>query len=246
MSYVLDHHNVACDPFGQGLTNGIQMALGSWLTHGMRFALPLGGVILWRRRLYPDVGRWVPCGMARPDAAMISNWPGFLHEADMAFQYTVSRVLGNGFISGLREPVRVDFDSEGALIDPPLPMFPLGVVATPIAGGKFRVTWTYDDFGEGAPPTDFQVFSGATPETVDYDTALTDSITSLDYVPFLGEMKRHVFTSATYLGTSVVYGVRARNSEGVAEQNVYTSESKTKSGTAPTDAELVDLRMRRS
>jgi len=246
MSYLAEHFKVGMDPFHRGLCSAPQICLGLRMTRGLRFPISAGVLVLLRRRLYPDVGAWIFCGMAAPDATTIANWSGFPHAADEAFQYASVRALGNGFVSRLRQPVRVDFDDQGDLISAALPMFPLGIAAEPIAGGKFRVTWTYDTFGQGAPPADFQVFGGATPGAVNYGNPLTDLLTGLKYVSYLGDGRRHVFTTGAYGdGVARVFAVRARNSGQVAEQNTYTTESKTANAGAPTEAEAMDLRMRR-
>lgn len=247
MSYILEHHKIACDPFGSGLSNEVQLGLASWLTHGMRFALPLGAIVLFRRRLYPDVGRWVVCGIARPDASTISNWSGFGHEAEMSFQYATARALGNGFISPLSEPTRVDFDKIGDLIIPRLPMFPIAVVAQAVAGGKFRITWTYDGFGEGTQPSEFRVSEGATPETVNYSSFVVDTVTGLSAFPFLGNGARHVLnaTGAYDDGSEHVFAVRGKPAGGVLEQNVYTTDTVRARASTPTGATAVSARMRR-
>jgi len=122
MSYLLDHFLVGSDPFGQGLCSDAQLGMGLWAMNGMHFPMLDGAVLLLRRRLYPDVGEWMCCGMAGPDATTISNGVGFSHAADEAFQYTTARALGNGYLSELAEPIRVDFDAQGDRITPALPL----------------------------------------------------------------------------------------------------------------------------
>ena len=146
--------------------------------------------------------------------------------------------MGNGFISRLCEPVRVDFDSLADLITPALPLFPQQLAATPQAGGKFSVTWIYDPYGQGGFPADFQVFEGATAATVDYNTPLVDSVTGLSAVPFDGGAGFRFTTQAYADGSDHVFAARARNSNGVAELNTYTSRTARAIATAPADAAL--------
>lgn len=185
-----------------------------------------GCFILQRRRLYPDVGEWTFVGSADVDAATIKNHPGFPHEPDMAFQYAAAVAFGNGQASEFCEPIRLDFDDDGELISPPMPMFPVNLFAVPIAGGKFLVSWDYDPHGHGAWPKDFQVFGGADAGSVDYGTPLVDSVTGLSFVSVVGAQRRFEFTTAGFSnGTTKVFGVRARNTAGRAELNTRTSSA---------------------
>lgn len=228
MSQLLEHFRATRDPFLLGHSSVDLMSLGYALTGGLVFPYPGGGVVLRRRRLYPDLGDWKFCGFARPDESVIRNAAGFGHEVDAAFQYSAAIVLGNGFVGDYCEPIRVDFDGAGARITPPLPMFPRSVVASTLASGKFRVEWEYDPYGQGAYPTDFQVFAGAAAGSVDFNTPLVDSISGINTTPYLAGQRRFTFTTAAFAnGTVKVFAVRARSSAGVAEKNTYTSAAAT-------------------
>ena len=137
----------------------------------------------------------------------------------------------------MHEPVRLDFDDGGDLISPGLPMFPQNVIAIPLAAGKYRVLFEYESYGQSVFPTNFQVFEGADAESVDYETPLTDSVTSLSYVPYVGNRRLYWLTTAAYDNlSSHVFSVRARNVTPVAELNTYTSEAQTARVTAPAAA----------
>lgn len=221
---MIEEFQRSADPFLLGYGSFEHAALGFALTDGLLFPWRSGAVILRRRRLYPDVGAWTFCGSAALASAAVRNMPGFGHEAEMGFQYSAAVVYGNGFASVFCEPVRVDFDADGAIVDPPLPIFPINVTADPVAGGKFLVQWEYDPYGHGAWPKDFQVFGGADPGSVNYAAPLTDSETGLNYVRVVGAQRFFLFTTAAYAqGTIGVFGVRGRNSEGVAERNTRTT-----------------------
>lgn len=236
MSYLVDHHLAVADPFGLGHT-APQLGLMTNLTQGLTFPWTGGGVALLRRRLYPAVGGWMYVGLAVLAQSQIGNYPGLTHSASQAYQYAAVRFLGNGFISPVCEPIRIDFDSGGTFIQPLLPAWPINPIAEPLAGGKFRVHFAYDSYGQGASPTDFQVFAGATPATVDYGTPLVDSVTSLNVVAFVGSRRAYTFTTAAFTDqTAHVFGVRARNSGGVAELNTFTTPTKTARNKTPVDA----------
>lgn len=221
---MVEEYQREADPIGRGLGTFDQASLGFAYSCGHSFPWIGGCYVLRRRRLYPDVSEWTFCGSADIDAATVKNSTGFPHEANMAYQYAAAVAFGNAQASEFCEPIRVDFDGSVALITPPMPMFPLNVQAKPIAGGKFLVTWSYDPYGHGAWPTDFQVFAGATVGTIDYGTPLTDSVTGLSVAKVYGPQRRFEFTTAAFShGTTKVFGVRARNSGGVSEKNTRTS-----------------------
>ena len=207
------------------------------LTRGREFPWRDGGVALLRRALYPDLGEWTYCGLAMGADTQIANYPGMTHSASQGYQYAAVQILGNGMVSAMCQPVRVDFDAEGDRITPGLPIFPINLAAAAIAGGKFRMVWEYDPFGQGADPADFQVFEGGDAESVDYETPLTDSETGLTTVPFVGTRRVFQFTTGAYDNhTAHVFGVRGRNVNEVAERNTYTTASKRARATAPTAA----------
>jgi len=222
---MIEEYNRSAEPLLRGWGGYDFACMGFAVSGGHRFPWPEGCYVLRRRRIYPDVGEWTLCGTAPLDATSIKNGPGFDHQADMAYQYEVATVFGNGQASAFCEPVRVDFDGSVQLIDP-LPMFPRNLRARPIAGGQFLVTWDYDPYGHGAWPKDFQVFGGPDAGSIDYNTPLTDSVSGLAYVPVYGAQRRFEFTTAAFAnGTVKVFGVRARNAAAVAEKNTRTSKA---------------------
>ena len=236
MSYLLDHHRAVVDPFSHGHL-APQLGFMMPMTRGTQFPWINGGVALMRRELYPDLHAWEYCGLAIGADTQIKNFPGFDHKADQAYWYAAVSFLGNGMVSAAIEPIRLDFDSGGNLIQPLLPNFPIDAVAEPLAAGKFRCVWEYPPYGHGGYPTDFQVFEGATPATVDYGTPLTDSVTGLTVVAVVGDQGVYSFTTGSYSnGTAHVFGVRGRNSGGVAELNTYTTASAKARSVTPTDA----------
>lgn len=187
-----------------------------------------------RRELYPDVHEWDYCGIAMGADATLKNFASFGHAANQAYQYAAVAVLGNGFISQICEAVRLDFDAGRVLIQPLLPIYPINVTAAQLAGGKFRITWEYEPYGQGGFPKDFQVFEGASAGSVDYNAPLTDSATGLNIAAYSAGRRVYSFTTAAFSNqTPHVFGVRGRNANGVAEKNTYTTASKLAKVTAP-------------
>lgn len=235
MSYLIDHHLAVADPFGEG-DSAAHLGLMMHLTGGFVFPWTDGGVALIRRELYPEPGVWEYCGIATSEETQIKNYPGFSHQADQAYQYAAVAFVGNGMVSQICDPIRLEFDSNGDLISPMMPAAPISLVAEPIAGGKFRIVWEYDPIGHGAFPKDFQVFEGSDAAGIDYQTPLTDSVTGLSAVPCTHE-RIYSFTTPAYGDrTPHVFAVRARNSGAVAEQNTTASRKKLARLTPPVSA----------
>lgn len=233
MSHTVDHHRAVADPFGQG-HSGQQLGLAMNLTGGFIFPWLEGGVALLRRGLYPDVHEWEYCGLAIGEDAQLKNYPTFGHSVNQAYQYSAVTFLGNGMISAMQEPIRLDFDGNGDLISPRLPNCPVNVTASAMPGGKYRVVWEYEAYGQGDFPTDFQVFEGATPGGVDYNTPLTDSETGESTVSYVGNRRIYSFATAAYDNLSKhVFAVRGRSSNAVAEKNTYTTQSHRAHSAAP-------------
>lgn len=242
MNYLARHHVAVADPFNGGHSAACLGAMLN-LTRGIAWPWISGGVALMRRELYPTPGEWQYCGIAQGADTQISNYPGMTHTAGQGYQYAAVTMLGNGFISRVSKPIRIDFDDEGNRITPALPMWPVNVSARAIAGGKYKISFEYEPEGEGASPTDFQVFEGADAASVDYETPLTDSETGLAYVSYTGARRVFTFTTAAFGDlTTHVFAVRARSSEEVAEKNTYTTDSKKALATVP-DAAPAALRV---
>lgn len=232
---------------GLGDAEAGMMALSHGLTLGLCFPYPEGGYVLRRRALYPAPEPfWTICGFARPDAIWIESDDGVAQEADQAYQYAAARVFGNGFAGDWSEPYRVDFAADGALISPAMPLFPQHAAARAVAGGRVVVTWEYDSFGQGGWPTDFHVFRGATPATVNYTAPLTDAVSGLTAIPYRVDRRRYQLTTPIYGdGTKHVFGVRARSSAGVAERNTFTTREVTATTMGPAAARVERVIQRR-
>jgi hypothetical protein len=234
MAEWLEQVEATTDPIGLGYLDDEMLALGFEICP-FDFPHVDGVVVLRRRLLYPTPQAWADSrivGSAATGLGSVQNMPGFGHEAGMGYQFAGQRVFGNGYGSPLSKPVRVDFDDEGAVIDPPLPKWPIELQAQAIAGGKFEVSWAYDGYGQGSWPTDFAVYGGVTVAAIDYDTPLGT-------VDFRDGTVRYRFTTDAFdEGTKRAFAVRARNVTPVAEKNLFATAVKTALATGPAAAEI--------
>lgn len=225
------------DPIALGDENADTFALGYALTLGDDWPLADARILLCRRSLYPTPGKWEYCGLAHTDAGEIANWPAKGHEADQAYQYAAAVALANGFVSAFSEPVRVEFDDEGALVTPATPNAPTGVTVSALAAGTFCVRWSYDPYGHGADPTDFQVFGGE-PGSIDWDTPLADGNEETEVAYVRGRTAYSFVTQAYGDGVERAFGIRGRNADGTAERNTIESSSAIARVDAPADASI--------
>lgn len=241
MSHLFDQYLSVADPFGHG-DDAVGLGLMTDLTDGLMFPWLEGGTVLLRRALYPTPSRWGYCGVSTPAKATIKSYAGYAHQGNQAYQYSTATLLGNGMISRASNPVRIDFDGTKTLINPGLPGWPRNVTPTPIAAGKFLITWEYDTFGQAAFPKDFQVFVGSTQAAISYAAALVDAVTGLSAVPY--EPHRRVYSFTTQAWTHLrprSYVVRSRNVNGVSEKNTNATEVQLARLNAPAPAPAAAL-----
>lgn len=234
------------DAFLDGEMTPDQFGMLLSLTGGMMVPLESGTVILRRRKLTPAPERWVICGYAAPGDSTIAHDDSVTHEANASYWYSAAQVFGNGIASAWSEPVRLDFDGGSNLISPGLPNAPENLRVTPIAGGTFLIEGTYRAFGQASAPADFQVFAGAAPGSVDYNTPLVDSVTGLNYAAFDALGERFSFTTAAFAdGTAKAFAVRARNAAGIVERSELPTKIKVARADGPTGAvvkRVIDIR----
>jgi len=231
------------DIAGRGYGSGDHAAAGYHGTLGIvcPFSEPM--IVLIRRSLYP-LDDWHICGA---QAVTNGEVDGPTHDASQGYQYAAARVLPNGYASQFSDPIRLDFDGVGSLIDPKLPAWPIDLAAEIIAGGKVLVRFAYSAWGQGDYPADFEVYEGTDAASVDWNTPLTDSVTGLAYVAYDPRIAVYEFTTAAYGdGTKHVFGVRGRNSSGDTEANTNTTRSVTVRAGNPADAAIKQAIQRRN
>ena len=231
----MEQHWETSDPLLLGYADVDHLCLMYDTTDGLDWPHPDGPLLLKRRTLHGTPQAWAEglyCGMAGPDASTVKNWSSFPHVAEQGYQYAVFRSFGNGYVSAAPEPVRVDFDDGGDRITPALPKWPEALKGVAIAGGKFKLTWAYNPWGQGGWPKDFAVHLGSSPATIIYDTPLA----TVDFVA--STRKFEYLTGAFQDGVGRAFAVRARNSDAVAEQNELTTPTLIARVTGPDPASV--------
>lgn len=245
-SHILRNENFSTDLGGLGFLTGVHVEMGLPVTLGLFIPSTTVMIVLLGRKLYPDLEGWTIMGMVDEGEASVAVAAPYQLEASMGYQFTVARVYPNGQIGKIATPYRVDTDGSFNEITPPLPKWPEYLSASATASGAFKISWQYLSPGQGGPPTDFQVFQGATPATIDYGTPLVDAGTSLDHVVYIADGNYEMTTQATYAdGSANYFAVRARNSGGVAELNEYYTGPHIALATAPAKATMRTITQRR-
>lgn len=229
------------DPHNCGRLRGDMRSLGYLVNRGRCFPVREGGVALLRRPLYTSPGDWYFCGWAEIDGTTIRNRANYAHGANTAWQYAAVRVLGNGWQSDVAHVIRVDFDSEGALIDD-MPMWPLEVTAEPISGGQVTIRWLYDHFGEGGPPAAFYIYDGIDKDNISY-VGNIGSVTTMR-VDGIYEFTTNKTPYAD--GVTRAFAVRARSASAHNEENLYTTDTITIVNASPADATIRSATPRRN
>lgn len=221
------------DPFLMGDLAQDMRTLGYMNTMGRRWPLIAAPtVILFRRQLETgadnEPGAWYPCAITHDPGSSdtIINRVAYAHGQNTAWQYTAVKTDGNGYISQVVDPVRVDFGiswpNSGSIVSPALPAWPVDLWVEPTVGGEFIVHWRYDASGQGDWPNDFAVYAGTAAGVIDYGSLLG----TVDFVH--GQDDYEYTTDEDYAdGTKKTFGVRARNETPVAELNMIASEPAT-------------------
>jgi hypothetical protein len=204
------------------------LADGLALTRGRFWVRVAGGHDLRRSttghptRADPIVGR------ADGRATGIDTFPWVGHGAGGRYRYAVTVAGAGGVRDDADAPgTDVDFDAEGEWIG----LAPNRVThphVEPLSGGRFRVSWAYDERGQAAPPAEFAVYNdAASPGTVDY-TAVVATVAYRRYGGFFE------FVSGAFEHESRMrWGVRARSAAGVEERNVRIAEGIASSDVPP-------------
>ncbi len=153
-------------------------------------------------------------GRADGKSGSITTFPWIAHAADADYVYAVHPV-GAGGVTDADAAVRVRavFDSAGDLLGP-MPNAPQGLHVEPLAGGAFRLSWSYDETGEEAAPSEFLVFNDSgSPGAVNYAVIVAQPAyrTRGGFFEYVSDPFSH--------DLRVTWGVRARSAGGVTEPN---------------------------
>lgn len=223
------------DPLALGDESAETMDYGHMLALGDDWPISVKTLVLRRRSLYPTPSRWAIVGMEDEAATVIASWDAYAHAVSQAYEYAVAVALGNGYISGWSEPIRVEFTSGGTFISD-MPNAPYGVDAVPIDGGQFTVGWQYDTWGQGADPASFEVYSGD-------DATMTYTPPGIAQVTYDATVRRYEVTPVTTWneGDLVRFAVRSKSASSNIDQNTDTTGVKIARADGPVDAAEIRL-----
>lgn len=149
-------------------------------------------------------------GRADGRTASAATFPWVGHPADSSFTYALSVVGAGGVEDLVGAPISVArFDAAGALVAPaPNAVQELSVAAE--SGGRFRLSWMYDETNQERPPTEFRVYNdAASPRTVDYAAPIAAAA-------YRFRRGHFSWTSAAFAhGARIRWAVRAAAADGM-------------------------------
>lgn len=190
------------DPIHRGWTRA-GVANGVTATCGFCFPRILGGYHLRRRVGGTPGADDAIVGTAGHDATTIRTFPWVRQEAGVTYVYRLFPVGGGGVenhtdmritLTGLR----VDGRWRGAW-----PNSPADLRVDAMAGGRFRLRWTYPPEGEQATPSEFRVYRGEGGRSVDFGAVVAT-------LPHHAGQFHHEYVSEAFAhGEQVRWAVRA-------------------------------------
>lgn len=188
------------------------------LTRGRFWVRIRGGHDLRRAAGRPPALTDPMVGRADGRGATLSTFPWVGHPPGSQWWYAL-HVVGAGGVADDRDAprVRAAFDGSGALAGPSSNA-PTMLCVRPLPGGRFRVTWRYDETGQEAAPADFRLYNdAASPGAVDYD----QPVATVAYRFRAGVFE---YVSGPFVhGTRVTWAARAYSAAGAEERNTATA-----------------------
>lgn len=233
MSELLDKWLVHYDPIHRGWTpSGIANAVCT--TSGIFFPRVRGGWNLYRGQdsaAAIDYSQVV--GAAGAEATEVRNFAWRGHEAARTYFYALRAVGPGGVESETGENVRrFETDGNGNWLGPQ-PNQPQNVSVRRLAGGVFKVRWTYSPVGQETAPVSFRLYNGENGSPINY----SEAVATVAYRP-----GRHYYgyeSVAFADGVEVDWAVRAVSAEGREDSNVLAAAARADaSGPARTSAVL--------
>lgn len=191
---------------------------GLCLTRGRFWVRVRGGHDLRRAVGRPPARTDPIVGRADGGVATLSTFAWVAHPAGSQWWYALHVVGAGGVADEADAPrVRVLFDDDGGLIGL-APHAPTLLCVEPLAGGRFRLSWRYDETHQEVAPAEFRLYNdAASPGAVNYSSPVAS-------VPYRFRAGDFAYVSEPFAhGTRVTWAVRARSAAGVEERNTATA-----------------------
>ena len=221
------------DPLTFGATR--MGLLGSVLAQGKGPGMPGGLTVLFRGSASDAIDTDTPVGAAGPESASITVRPGVEVAAGTHFFQAIPYGPG-GFPAVVGSPpqiVEVIYDEFGAVL--PLPPGPRHLRVAAIAGGRFKLQWSYLQEPSRPRAARFNVYSDGGGGTVDYENAVGTLTVSLR----LNGEYAWIDETGYADGTAVKFGVRSETADDREEENTNVATG-IADDQAPAEAEITD------
>ena len=220
------------DPLFGGFTPA-GIAAGVDLLNGFGWCAPNGLAILFRGATAATIDQ--PVGAAGPEADSIAPRSGVEIEPGVHFFQAIPYGPGGypAVVGSPQQVFRVVYGENGAVL--PVPPAPRHLRVMAIAGGCFKLQWTYLQAPSRPRAAKFNVYSDGGGGTVNYGTAVGAIDASLN---LNGE---YTWTGETEYShrAAVKFGVRAETADGREEENTIVATG-VADNLPPDEAEIVD------
>jgi len=207
------HHGLS----RRGVATGLSLSSGrQWIATG-------GLHLLCRGTEYDDIDTDQPVGAAPAGEASVQQFTWIKQEANTLYYFTVMPVGAGGVeaVSNDARPqiVSVLTDDDGDAGEP-VPAAPHNLRAVAIAGGAFKLAWSYMPAEAGPRVDKFNIYSNDGSGEIDYDTPV-DTVDARVSRKGAGEyvFESDPFSHALY----VKWGVRAADASDNEEANELTA-----------------------
>jgi len=223
------------DPIHHGVTP-MGIAGGVRLRQGRGWCQPGGVTLLFVGDTAAAIDLTHPIGVAGPEAVSIAPRADIELAAGTHFFQAVP--YGPGGVAAVIDPAnrqiaRVVYDENGATL--PGPAAPRHLVAVAIAGGKFKLQWSYMPAPTRSQVASFRIYSDGGGGTVDYQTPIGTRAARLS----LEGEGEYAWTTPTGYddGETILFAVRALGMNDVEEANTVQAAA-VADDAAPEAAEI--------
>lgn len=122
---------------------------------------PKGGYVVYRR-VQGGAFDWSdPVGRLTHDATVMRNYAWRSHVADTVYEFTIVPIGPGGVPGNPTAPIQAPINAGKTGYGPRRPNPVSALSVEPLDGGRFRLSWNYQNYNQGAPPRLFSVRDGS-------------------------------------------------------------------------------------